>query len=99
MDLFQKPKERQAGETSGWNAQQVTEEGEAARRAYTASLLTSPAEAQKIISRALILEGSPADYGMLLAAAGVVGANDMARRNGKGEWAQVSNLVYPWVII
>ena len=85
MDLFQRPKERQAGETFRWDDQQVTEDGEAARRAYTAGLLTSPAEAQEIISRALTMEGSPADYGMLLAAAGVIGANDMTRRNGKGQ--------------
>ena len=68
-----------AGQLDSRGAASVT------RKAYAAGLEMSTAEAQELISQASTMGGSPEDFGKLLAAAGVIGADDMARRNGKGQ--------------
>eukprot|EP00959_Pyramimonas_sp_CCMP1952_P032170 675098-Pyramimonas_sp.AAC.1 len=77
--------DRQAGETFRWDSEKAAAEGEAARKAYAAGLEMPAAEAQELISQAATVGGSPEDHGKFLAAAGVVGVDDVARRSGKGQ--------------
>ena len=85
MELFQAPKTFGASETYRWDAATVNKEGLEADAAYKENLNISTAEAKLLIERASQMSGSAADYGALLAAAAVIGSDDMSRTNGKGK--------------